>query len=222
MLAGGLGTRLRPVVTDVPKPMAPIRGRPFLEILLATLAAKKVQRVVFALGYKAEIIRGHFGGEFAGLQLEYVVEESPLGTGGAIRLGMTRCRHDHVFVFNGDTYLDLEIASVEQHWQRERAPVIVGREVPSTARYGRLTVRDGRVTGYAEKDGTGPGVINAGCYVLNSGQLDAYAPGAPFSLETDYLAKAIARERFDLFMSRGRFIDIGIPEDLERAQRELA
>lgn len=222
MLAGGFGTRLSQVVTAVPKPMAPIRGRPFLEILLALLAAKKVQRVVLALGHMADAIRRHFGGAFAGLQIDYVIEEAPLGTGGAIRLAMTQCDQDHVFVFNGDTYLDLEIASVEQHWQRERAPIIVGREVPSTARYGRLTVERGRVTGFAEKGQPGPGVINAGCYVLNRGQLDAYSLNTPFSIEQDYLGKAVVRERFDLFMTRGQFIDIGVPEDLERAQRELA
>ncbi len=222
MLAGGFGTRLSQVLTTVPKAMAPIRGRPFLEILLAMLGAKKVQRVVLALGYKGEVIRRHFGGAFAGLQLEYVVEDTPLGTGGAARLGMTRCQHDHVFVFNGDTYLDLEVAAVEAHWQRERAPIIVGREVPCTARYGRLTVHQGRVAGLAEKGQSGPGVINAGCCVLNRGQLDAYALNTPFSLETDYLTQAVGLERFDLFMTHGQFIDIGTPEDFERAQRELA
>jgi len=222
VLAGGFGTRLSQVVTAVPKPMAPIRGRPFLEILLALLGSRNVRRVVLALGYKAEIIRRHFGDEFAGMPLDYVIEDTPLGTGGAIRLAMTRCAYDHVFVFNGDTYLDLEFESVEQHWQRERVPIIVGREVPCAARYGRLTVHRDRVTGFAEKGISGPGVINAGCYVLNRGQLDSFALNTPFSMERDYLAKAVAHERFDLFMSRGQFIDIGVPEDLERAQRELA
>lgn len=221
MLAGGLGTRLNRVVAAVPKPMAPIRGRPFLEILLAMLGAKNVQRVVLALGHMAETIRGHFGSKFAGLQLDYVSEGIPLGTGGATRLAMAQCLQDHVFVFNGDTYLDLEIESVEQAWQRERVPIIVGREVPSTGRYGRLTVQQGRVTGFEEKGAEGPGLINAGCYVLNRGQLDAFAINTPFSLERDYLGKAVLRERFDLFRTRGQFIDIGIPEDLARAQQEL-
>lgn len=222
MLAGGFGTRLSQVIADVPKPMAPIRGRPFLEFLLGLLGAAKVQRAVLSLGYKAELIRRHFGDAFGGLQLDYVVEDKPLGTGGAIRLAMAQCRHDHVFVFNGDTYLDLEFAGVEQLWQQNRAPIIVGREVPSTARYGRLTVAQGRVAGFEEKGAAGPGVINAGCCVLNRGQLDGFAPGTPFSFETDYLAGAVARERFDLFMTQGQFIDIGTPEDLARAQQELA
>lgn len=221
VLAGGFGTRLSQVVAAVPKPMAPIRGRPFLEILLALLGAKKVQRVVLALGYRAKTISRHFGREFAGLQLDYVVEEAPLGTGGAIRLAMTRCHHDHVFVFNGDTYLDLEITAVEQLWQRDRVPIIVGREVPCTGRYGRLTAQRGRVTGFAEKGASGPGIINAGCYVFNRGQLDSFPLNMPFSIELDYLAGAVTRERFDLFTTRGQFIDIGVPDDLARAQREL-
>ena len=175
VLAGGFGTRLKNVIAAIPKPMAPIRGRPFLEILLGMLAAKKVQRVVLALGYMAETIRAHFGASYAGLQLDYVVEDAPLGTGGAIRLAMARCSRDHVFVFNGDTYLDLEIAAVEQFWQQQRAPIIVGREVPHSGRYGRLLVQRGRVVGFVEKESSGPGVINAGCYVFNHGQLDAYA-----------------------------------------------
>jgi D-glycero-alpha-D-manno-heptose 1-phosphate guanylyltransferase len=222
VLAGGFGTRLKDVIAATPKSMAPIRGRPFLEILLGMLAAKKVQHVVLALGYMAETIRAHFGGSYAGLQLDYVIEEKPLGTGGAARLAMARCSRDHLFVFNGDTYLDLEIAAVEQLWQQRHAPIIVGREVPRTERYGRLIERQGRVVGFAEKDSSGPGVINAGCYVFNRGQLDAYALNIAFSLERDYLGEAVARERFDLFMTRGQFIDIGTPEDLARAQQELA
>lgn len=222
VLAGGFGTRLQKAIGDVPKPMAPICGRPFLEILLGMLAVKKVRRVVLALGYRAETIRAHFGRGYAGLQLDYVIEDAPLGTGGAIRLAMAQCSRDHVFVFNGDTYLDLEIAAVEQLWQRQHAPIIVGREVPRTERYGRLMAQQGRVVGFAEKDSSGPGVINAGCYVFNRSQLDAYALNTPFSLERDYLGEAVTRERFDLFMTQGKFIDIGTPEDLARAQRELA
>ena len=169
VLAGGFGTRLRQVITAVPKPMALIRGKPFLEILLAMLAAKKVQRVVVALGYMAESISAHFGNTYAGLQLDYVIEDVPLCTGGAVRSAMTLCHQDHVFIFNGDTYLDLEIASVEQLWQQQRAPIIVGREVPRTERYGRLMVQQGRVVGFAEKGLSGPGIINAGCYVFNFG-----------------------------------------------------
>lgn len=222
VLAGGFGTRLRQAVPDLPKPMAPIAGRPFLEILLGSLAAKGVTRVVLSLGYLAEKISGHFGASFAGMDLVYEVEHAPLGTGGAVRLAMQQCRQDHVFVFNGDTYLDLDIGAVERLWQSHRRPIIVGREVDDTARYGRLDTDGVRVSGFAEKGAAGPGLINAGTYVLQRGQLDGFALNTAFSLETDYLAKILAAEPFDLFATSGHFIDIGVPEDFARAQTELA
>lgn len=222
VLAGGFGTRLRQMVPDLPKPMAPIAGRPFLEILLKALSKKGFTRVVLSLGYLSEKISGYFGDRYANLELEYVVETSPLGTGGAVRLAMTRCQEEHVFVFNGDTYLDLDIDGVEQLWQKNRHPIIVGREVDDTARYGRLETDGLRVSGFAEKGAAGAGLINAGCYVLNQGQLDAFALHTPFSLETDYLAAVLAKQPFDLFATSGHFIDIGVPEDFARAQTELA
>lgn len=221
ILAGGLGTRLRALVPDVPKPMAPIAGRPFLEILLAALAHKGFSRVVLSLGFMAEKVTEYFGDEFAGMQLAYVIEDQPLGTGGAIRLAMGSCRSNHVFVFNGDTYLDLEVAEVEQQWQRNQLPLIVGREVPDTTRYGRLTVTGDKVCGFSEKGTAGAGLINAGCYILNAGQLDKFPLNVAFSLEADYLAQAVQKIPFDLFVTQGKFIDIGVPDDYQRAQLEL-
>jgi len=222
ILAGGFGTRLRLIVPGLPKPMAPIAGRPFLEILLSSLARKGIRRVILALGYKADMIVRHFSTSFAGMALDYVVEDSPLGTGGAVRLAMEKAVYDHVFVFNGDTYLDLEIPEVERHWLTHRTPIIVGREVEDTARYGRLIVSDNHVTGFSEKGVSGAGLINAGCYVLPKDELDAFAVGKAFSLESDYLAQAVTAKHFDVFVTKGHFIDIGVPEDYARAQEELA
>ena len=221
VLAGGLGTRLREVVPDLPKPMAPIAGRPFLEILLASLSRKGFIRVVLSVGFMAEKISGYFGDRFGNLELAYAVEREPLGTGGAVRLAMQVCATDHVFILNGDTFLDLEMDQVERHWQVHCRPIIVGREQSDTARYGRLLTADGAVIGIVEKGVSGPGLINAGCYILNRGQLDGHPVGSAFSLETDYLPVAVTRTRFDLYVTTGKFIDIGIPEDYERAQREL-
>lgn len=222
VLAGGFGTRLKQIVPDLPKPMAPVAGRPFLEILLTFLARKGFRRVVLSLGYLADKVVSHFGDRFAGMELVFEIERTPLGTGGAVRQALTQCRDNHVFVFNGDTFLDLEVADVEAHWQAHHAPIIVAREVADTARYGRLEESDGRVVGFSEKGVAGPGLINAGCYVLPAEILDAFAPGRPFSLEADFLAKAVKFQRFDLFVSSGHFIDIGMPEDYARAQAELS
>ncbi len=222
ILAGGFGTRLRELVPDLPKPMAPVNGRPFLEILLASLSQNGFRHVVLSLGFMADKISGHIGKQFAGMEMSYVKEEKPLGTGGGVRLAMSQCHEDHVFVFNGDTFLDLEVSALEQQWQQNRRPIIVGREVPDTARYGRLLYEQHRVTGFTEKGISGPGLINAGCYVFSQGLLNDFALGSSFSLETDFLAKLINQTQVDLFVTTGQFIDIGIPEDYQRAQTELA
>lgn len=222
VLAGGFGTRLREVVPDVPKPMAPVAGKPFLEILLRTLANKGFGRVVLSLGFMADEISGHFGDRSDGMELAYVVEDHPLGTGGAVRLALANCQQDHVYVFNGDTFLDLEVDEVERLWQERRHPIIVGRAVPDTARYGCLLTAHGLVTGFAEKGAAGPGLINAGCYVFDRLQLDEFALHQTFSLETDFLGKAVQKIAVDVFVTEGLFIDIGVPEDYERAQTLLA
>ncbi|MGR8978624.1 MAG: nucleotidyltransferase family protein [Gammaproteobacteria bacterium] len=222
VLAGGFGTRLRQAVPELPKPMAPILGRPFLAILLSSFARKGFRRVVLSVGFMADKIEQYFGQDYAGMSLVYAIEDKPLGTGGAVRLAMESCLEDHVFIFNGDTYLDLEVEAVERHWLQHRSPLIVGRTVPDTARYGRLLAERGRIIGFTEKGLTGEGLINAGCYVLNKGQLNEFALYEPFSLETDYLAKVLQCQRFDLFITEGHFIDIGVPEDYLKAQTELA
>lgn len=222
VLAGGFGTRLRQVVTDVPKPMVPIAGRPFLEILLGLLARKGFARAVLSLGFMAEKISDHFGVRFAGMDITYVVEETPLGTGGATRLAATACTQDHVFVFNGDTYLDLEVDLLERQWQATRHPIVVGRHVPDTSRYGRLVADGARITCFTEKGISGPGLINAGCYVLAADALAKSPLNQPFSIETDYLIPEVARSTVDVFVTDSVFIDIGIPEDYARAQALLA
>lgn len=223
ILAGGFGTRLRQIVPDCPKPMAPIGGRPFLEILLEALARKGFKRVILSLGFMAEKISSHFGSHYAGMEVVCVVEDSSLGTGGAVRLAMLAANEDHVFIFNGDTFLDLEVARVELLWQRVRQPIIVAHTVANTARYGRLLVDDdGIVVGFAEKGVEGPGFINAGCYVLAIDALKDFAIGSAFSLESDFFLSAVKSMLVTAFVTKGKFIDIGVPEDYERAQTELA
>lgn len=222
VLAGGFGTRLRHVVADVPKPMALVAGRPFLDILLNGMATQGVTKVILSVGFMAEKISNHFGTLHAGMELLYAVEERPLGTGGGVRLAMEQVTADHVFVFNGDTFLDLESNLVEEQWQIQQRPLIVGSRVPDTSRYGRLLTHEGVAMGFTEKGVAGPGLINAGCYVLKHGQLDAFQVGEPFSLETDFLCPAVGRGEFDVFVTTGMFIDIGVPEDYARAQTELS
>ncbi len=222
ILAGGFGTRLRELVPDLPKPMAPVAGRPFLEILLATLAQKGFTRVVLSLGFMSSNIIDHFGECYLGIELVYEVESQPLGTGGAIRAALARCVADPVFVFNGDTYLDVEVDELDCLWRANHHPTIVLREVPDTARFGRVEMRDSRILGFLEKGTPGPGLINAGCYVFPKHILDDFPLGENFSLETEFFALYMQNIWFDGFVTHGRFIDIGVPDDYVLAQKELA
>jgi D-glycero-alpha-D-manno-heptose 1-phosphate guanylyltransferase len=222
VLAGGLGTRLRSTVPDLPKAMAPVCGRPFLEILLSALAGKGCKRVVISLGYMADRVQAHFGQSFAGMDIVYEVETTPLGTGGALRRSLDRCEVDHVLVLNGDTYLDLEIDELESHWKQEGLPIIVAREVADTARYGRLTTKGKRLVGFAEKGLSGRGLINAGHYLFPKDISRSFPAAESFSLENDFLVSAVGKRPFQVFTTRGQFIDIGVPEDYLRAQTELS
>jgi D-glycero-alpha-D-manno-heptose 1-phosphate guanylyltransferase len=224
VLAGGLGTRLRSVVSDVPKPMASIAGRPFLELLMGNLGRNGFTRVVLSVGYMADAIIGHFGDSWRGLQLAYAVEDTPLGTGGAIREALARCESPHVHVFNGDTYLGLDCDATERVWSACREPVIVARQVEDTARYGRLEVdADDRIVRFLEKDASGgPGLINAGCYLLPREIVAGFPDAEMFSFESDYLRDAVSRRVFRALPTDADFIDIGTPEDYARAQIMLA
>lgn len=222
ILAGGFGTRLKKIVPDLPKPLAPIAGQPFLEILLNSLAQKGFTHIILSLGYLADKIINRFGKSFAGVELIYVIENEPLGTGGAVRLAMEKVIQDHVFIFNGDTYLDLEINAVEQMWQNRHSAIIVGREVRDTSRYGRLLVEQDKIIGFSEKGISGSGIINGGCYVLKNNELSDFPILTPFSLETDYFTKIVKDSPINLFITAGDFIDIGIPEDYKRAQTFLS
>lgn len=222
VLAGGFGTRLKQVVLNLPKPMAPIAGRPFLEILLSMLARKGFTRVVLSLGFMSEKIISHFGDNYLDMDLIYEVEDFPLGTGGAIRAALKNCFADHVFIFNGDTYLDLEVDELELIWQSNHNPLIVVREVSDTSRFGRVNLDSGRVADFLEKGIPGPGLINAGCYVLPKNVLDEFPLDQAFSIETDFFIKYLQLIRFDGFVTKGQFIDIGVPEDYFLAQNTLA
>lgn len=222
ILAGGFGTRLKEEVPDLPKPMAPIAGKPFLEYLLTGLAQKGFSRVIISLGYLADKITGYFGDQFSGMELAYVIEDIPLGTGGGIRKALQGCRENHAYIFNGDTYLNLETDKLILLWNRHHQPIVVVREIENTARYGRIeTDLSGYITAFTEKGSAGKGLINAGCYVLPRNALEAFPLDSNFSLENDYLKKNVSRQKIMTFISQGYFIDIGIPEDFKRAQSEL-
>lgn len=223
VLAGGLGTRLRAEVPDLPKPMAPVAGRPFLEHVLDRLGAQGVTRVILSVGYRADVIIDHFGEAYRGISLLYAHEAEPLGTGGAIRFALSFATAERVLVLNGDTYLNINYQSLFQECTAKCAALgIVVRLVPDAARYGHCEVADGRLVSFSEKGGSGPGLINAGVYCLardvfaSSGELPSR-----FSFEQDFVAVRLQKLRPLGFSVEGYFIDIGVPEDFRKAQLDF-
>lgn len=222
VLAGGRGTRLQSVVQDVPKPMAPVNGRPFLEFVLNGLKGSGFTEVVLSVGYKRNIIMKHFGADYAGMQILYAVEDEPLGTGGAIRLALEQVPPGPVFVLNGDTLLSLDYhAMLECHQGSGARLSIAAARLLDVCRYGTLEVNGGWVQSLVEKGRTGPGLINAGTYLMDSGLLSGITPGSAFSFEKEILEPMAKTGSIAAFVTDGYFIDIGIPEDYFRVQNEL-
>lgn len=223
VLAGGLGTRLRPVVGDLPKVLAPVAGRPFLEHVLADLDAQGFRHVVLAVGFRSETVVAHFGATFGRLRLAYSEEREPLGTGGAVKLGLEVALPGPCFVLNGDTWLDLDYAEMLRlHLATEARVTMAVRAVADVARYGAVEIRGGRVTRFAEKGATGAGHINAGIYLLDRTLFAGLDLPSAFSLERDFLAPRIGALAPVPFATEGRFVDIGVPEDFARAQGMFA
>lgn len=218
ILAGGQGSRLRSVLTDVPKPLAPVAGRPFLDILCSWLARQGLQRVIFSLGYMADVIVKHVGKNFMGMDTNCVVEEKPLGTGGGLRLALEQCQEDAVLVLNGDTFLEFDLSALSRCWDATHQPILLAVQVADSSRYGRLTLRGNLVIGLEEKGILGAGWINAGGYVLPRQALNSFTLGQPFSLEDDFLKPCLCDEPFQVYRTDGFFIDIGVPEDYCLAQ----
>lgn len=220
VLAGGLGTRLRPAVSDLPKGLAPVAGRPFLEWQLAALRARGVRRAVMALGYRAEMIRDRLGSACEGVELDYSLETEPLGTGGALRQALARCREPRVLALNGDTFLAFNAAAASAALVPPRAAVMVLARVEDASRYGSVD-RDaaGGVRAFTEKGAGGPGWINGGVYVLDRAAVEPFWPAEPaFSLERAVLPALAAAGRLAAVEADGRFLDIGTPADYARAQ----
>lgn len=223
ILAGGLGTRLRPLVDDRPKPMADINGRPFLACLLDYLVSHGCERVVLAVGYFAEQIRDHFGDRYRALELVYAIEPAPLGTGGAIREGLRRVRSPQVVVLNGDSYFPVDLGSmVAQHLSSGSDLTMALRRFDDCSRYGAVTCERGRITGFLAKGGNAPGYINGGVYVLPKALVETFPEQDSFSFENDFLSERMGQLKIGAFISDAYFIDIGIPADYLRAREDFA
>lgn len=222
ILAGGLGTRLRSVVNDVPKPMAPVNGKPFLEYLLLYLSSQGIERVVLSVGYMKDKIINYFGLRFKNIEISYSAEEEPLGTGGAVKHAM-ELLSDTFFIFNGDTIFMLNLSKMHNLFLEKQAHLVMGLKcVNDCARYGSVEIdNSGRIVGFSEKKAIGSCIINGGVYLTSKDILKGIELTYPFSWERDFLEKFYKKLRFYGIVSDDYFIDIGMPEDYERAQDEL-
>lgn len=224
ILAGGLGTRLRSVVSEVPKCMAPVDGKPFLYFLLTALSHYSIRKVVLSVGYMREYIidwvNAH-GHEFP-FSIDYAVEETPLGTGGGIRLALERCTSDAICVMNGDTFFDVDLEQLQEaHEQSGCLLTMAVKHLKDFDRYGTVSFNQkGVVMGFKEKQFCEDGYINGGMYMVSDRDLLKDMP-VKFSFETEFLQPKAAEGRVNSFVSDGYFIDIGIPEDYAKANEDF-
>jgi len=219
ILAGGFGTRLQSVVHDLPKPMAPINGKPFLEYLLRFLKNQHCRHCVLSVGYKHEIISDYFGNQYLGMELDYAVETEPLGTGGGIKNGLHLISQNDFLLLNGDSFFDVDLASLANfHFHKKSAITLSVKEVQQTDRYGTLDLEHGRVIRFNEKRKVEKALINGGVYAVSKNVFEDDNLEKKFSFEKDILEKKTADLPIYALPFDGYFIDIGIPSDYQKAQ----
>jgi D-glycero-alpha-D-manno-heptose 1-phosphate guanylyltransferase len=224
ILAGGLGTRLRDTVPDLPKCMAPVAGRPFLFYVINALRMQGVEKFIFSLGYRHEIIEAYLADQFSRLQYECVIETEPLGTGGAIQLACQKATGKNVLITNGDTLFHVNVAELlSLHLSNDADCTLALKPMENFDRYGVVEIdASNTITSFREKQFYKKGLINGGIYILNKERLAAHHFPEKFSFEKDFLEKQVSTGKLKGLPQDGYFIDIGIPEDYTKAQKDLS
>jgi D-glycero-alpha-D-manno-heptose 1-phosphate guanylyltransferase len=218
ILAGGLGTRLRGTVPDLPKPMAPVGGTPFLRYLLEWLAEYPVSRLIFSIGYMPESIMDYFGDSFNGIPLEYAIEEEPLGTGGAIIRACGKISEPDFLVINGDTYFPVDLSELYSFHTRQSAFITIAlKRMKDFSRYGAVECTDETIIQFHEKKLCRDGLINGGIYAINRKRILSYNLPEAFSFEKEILEKSAGTGDLRGIVFDEPFLDIGIPEEYHRA-----
>ncbi|MCR6718755.1 MAG: HAD-IIIA family hydrolase [Chitinophagaceae bacterium] len=223
ILAGGLGTRLKSAVPDLPKCMAPVAGRPFIYYVINYLRNQGIERIVFSLGYKHEIVERYLHDEFSTLDYDCAIEAEPLGTGGAIKLAASLCKSDTIVVVNGDTIFEVDLLNLaERAAASDSICTLSLKPMLQFDRYGSVVTNDsGKIISFEEKKWKEQGNINGGLYLLKRSLFTQFEFPDRFSFETDFLQNEKFRYLLSAFVDEGYFIDIGIPDDFQKAQKDL-
>ena len=222
ILAGGFGTRIKHLLGDLPKPMAPVNGKPFLEWVVRWLAAQNIRRVILSTGHLSEVIEKHFAPQpVAGVTVSCVPETTPLGTAGGFINAVQQSKTNSAawFLLNGDTLAFANFADAIRELQKDStAGVIFGREVPDTSRYGSLVSdANGNLSCFAEKR-PGQGVISTGVYLFRDALVKKFSEQRPLSLESEvFPALTAAGESLKVLRIHAPFLDIGTPDTLREA-----
>ena len=225
ILAGGMGTRLKTIISDLPKPMAPIMNVPFLTYQLNYLKHFGIKKVIFSVGYLSEKIIAHYNQSFENINIEYSIEKNPLGTGGGIRMAMSNLNEDLVLILNGDSFFDLNLEQFYNlHLEQKAEFSLALRYVNNSERYGNIEFNSShQITSFIEKNQLNQsGYINAGVYILSKKlYLQNTKPDINFSIEKDFFEKQLNQLIIKGFEFKDYFIDIGIPEDYLKAQDDF-
>ncbi len=223
ILAGGLGTRLRSEVPGLPKCMAPVAGKPFLHWVIEYLLSQKVSVFIFSTGYMHENIEEYISAEYPHLNAKFSVEDRPLGTGGALKLALKLCTDANVLAVNGDTLFETDDRKLlYYHIEKQAACTLALKPMKYFDRYGSVQTDDaGTIISFSEKKYIKEGLVNGGVYLLNRLAFEQTDLPEIFSFEKDYLEKYNGAQKMIGVEDDGYFIDIGIPEDFNKANEEF-
>jgi D-glycero-alpha-D-manno-heptose 1-phosphate guanylyltransferase len=219
ILAGGMGTRLQKVVSDVPKPMAQVSGKPFLYHILKWLEKYSIEKVIVSAGYKADVIIKYFGDSFDRISIVYAVEEKPLGTGGAVKFALGQISGNETLILNGDTWFPIDLDRFcSSHEETESIFSIALKRMKNFSRYGSVECEGNTIIRFNEKKMCSDGFINGGIYLADRQFIELRLLPEVFSLEKDLLEKVVGSGIIKCQIFDDSFIDIGIPEDYRKAQ----
>lgn len=219
ILAGGLGTRLKSISGDIPKPMMPINGKPFIQILIDKLNKLDFNNINISISYNPEYFLNHFNES----KINFIIENEALGTGGAIKYAVSKIKEfDYLLVLNGDTLFDIDYNQMlMKHKINEADITIASKIMEKPYRYGTLDIGNNRITRFKEKEEIASGVINCGIYLISKSALSSLPIQSKFSFETEYLEKNTSNLKIIPYISDNYFIDIGIPKDYKKANEYL-